>query len=202
MSFSPGLGVWIAGLLSLMVYSFLWRDNPLYRAAEHAFVGLAAAYSVVLLYHETLRPRIVDDLITAGKWQLLFPILLGVLIYASFSNRYAWLARIPIAFWLGYGAGKHLAYDPAVILTQVKDSFIKLDSINNILLFLGIIGTISYFLFTLKSQASAPVRYGRFIGKWTLMVAFGALFGQAVTSRISTLLGYLGFLFGDWLHIL
>ena len=36
---------------TLSVFSFLYRDNPLYRLAEHAFVGVAAGYGVVVEFH-------------------------------------------------------------------------------------------------------------------------------------------------------
>jgi hypothetical protein len=35
-----------------------------------------------------------------------------------------------------------------------------------------------------------------------MMVAFGALFGNVVMSRISLLIGRVQFLLGDWLHII
>ena len=33
---------WIAAFLTLCVFSFLYRENPFYRFAEHLFVGSAA----------------------------------------------------------------------------------------------------------------------------------------------------------------
>ena len=35
------IGIWIAALLTLCIYSFLYRDNPFYRFAEHLFVGVS-----------------------------------------------------------------------------------------------------------------------------------------------------------------
>jgi len=37
-----------AALLTLFVFSFLYKDNPLYKFAEHLFVGVSAGYYIVL----------------------------------------------------------------------------------------------------------------------------------------------------------
>jgi len=54
--------VWTAALLTLMVFSFLWRDNPLYKLAEHIFVGVSAAYWMVVGFWTTLWPNAVARL--------------------------------------------------------------------------------------------------------------------------------------------
>ena len=43
MSFSAILGAWIAAFLTLGIFSYLYRDNPFYKIAEHVFVGVSAA---------------------------------------------------------------------------------------------------------------------------------------------------------------
>ena len=34
----------LAALLTICVFSFLWKDNPLYKFAEHLVVGVSAGY--------------------------------------------------------------------------------------------------------------------------------------------------------------
>ena len=50
------IGVWIAAFLTLCIYSFLYRDNPFYRFAEHLFVGISVGYGIVLSIHQGLIP--------------------------------------------------------------------------------------------------------------------------------------------------
>ena len=50
MTISGDFGVWIAALLTLCVFSFLYKDNPLYKFAEHLFVGVSAGYYIALNY--------------------------------------------------------------------------------------------------------------------------------------------------------
>ena len=68
------VGIWIAALLTLCIYSFLYRDNPFYRFAEHLFVGLSVGYFTVLTIHQGLIPFAWDPLsaaFTERQWEWL-----------------------------------------------------------------------------------------------------------------------------------
>ena len=43
---APGLGTWTAAACTLAVFSYLYRDNALWRAVEHLYVGLSAGYGL------------------------------------------------------------------------------------------------------------------------------------------------------------
>ena len=66
--------------------------------------------------------------------------------------------------------------------------------------------TVAYFLF-LEFKSSFGRTFQKItgvsgeIGKWVMMVAFGASFGATVMGRLTLLLGRLRFLFGTWLPI-
>lgn len=53
---------WIAAFLTLSILSFLFDDNPLYKAAEHLFAGVSAGYGVVIAYWEFIRPTLFSKL--------------------------------------------------------------------------------------------------------------------------------------------
>jgi len=38
------IGRWVAAILTLCIFSFLYKDNPFYKFAEHLFTGVSAAY--------------------------------------------------------------------------------------------------------------------------------------------------------------
>ena len=42
------LGIWIAAILTLCIFSFLYQDNPAYKAAQSLFVGLTLGYVLVV----------------------------------------------------------------------------------------------------------------------------------------------------------
>ena len=48
------VGVWIAGLLTLGIFSFLYRDNPVYKLCESLFVGTSAGYWAVSFFWDNL----------------------------------------------------------------------------------------------------------------------------------------------------
>ena len=64
MSFSGSeiITAWISAFLTLSILSFLFNDNPLYKAAEHLFAGVSAGYGVVLAYWQFLRPSLIGKL--------------------------------------------------------------------------------------------------------------------------------------------
>jgi hypothetical protein len=57
-------GMWVtpgnilAVFLTLAIFSFLFRDNPIYKVAEHLFVGVAAGYFIVIEYHTVFLPNL------------------------------------------------------------------------------------------------------------------------------------------------
>lgn len=202
------LGVWIAAALTLAIYSFLYRDNPIYKFAEHLLVGISVGYLIVVAYNDTVIPKIVDPLFVHGQWLVLIPVILGLLMFSRFSSRFAWLSRPALAIYIGFGAGAAIpANMQANILAQMKATispFVNLNSfgqtINAILIAVGLICTLLYFYFSRKHEGA----FGKItrVGIYFLMVFFGATFGFTVMARISLLIGRAGFLLGDWLHII
>lgn len=106
------LGVWIAAALTLCIFSFLYKDNPFYKFAEHLFVGIAAGYGIVIQAKDGLEGTILEPIgeaAAAGQTGeiilIIVPVLIGLLFFAQFVPNYAWLVRIPFALTIGYGAG-------------------------------------------------------------------------------------------------
>ncbi|RKU08801.1 hypothetical protein C6501_16075 [Candidatus Poribacteria bacterium] len=118
-------GIWVAAFLTLCIYSFLYRDNPFYRFAEHLFVGISVGYLIVIGIHEGVIPLAWEPLSKAmnalwteiigettpetrkalrGLFRIL-PIAIGLLFFARLSPSHTWLIRIPIAILIGFGAG-------------------------------------------------------------------------------------------------
>ena len=57
-SLSRTVGVWVAAVLTLCIFSFLYRDNPFYKLAESVLVGVSAAYWMVVAYWDVLIPNL------------------------------------------------------------------------------------------------------------------------------------------------
>ena len=112
---SQTFGVIAAAGITLAIFSFLYRDNPIFRAVENLFVGLGLGVTVYITWFNYLKPNIYDKLVRpifsptatvqSSDYWLLIPFFLGVLMLARASRRHGWISRYSICFVLGYGAG-------------------------------------------------------------------------------------------------
>ncbi len=109
-----GLFIWmtVALLLTLAIFSFLFRDNAVYKFAEHLFVGVSVGYSIYVSYTTLFLPRVWNPMrraLGAGNYLLavwlLLGIMIGILYFSRFSGRHAWLSRYPICITVGFGTG-------------------------------------------------------------------------------------------------
>jgi hypothetical protein len=98
---SSGPWVWIAGALTLAIYSFLYKDNPFYKVAEYIFVGLSAGYWAVYLFWNFAYPNLFQPLFSEGNYWNIIPIVLGFMMFTQLSKRFAWMVRFPLTFVLG-----------------------------------------------------------------------------------------------------
>jgi hypothetical protein len=62
MNFSEIFGAWIAVFLTLSIFSYLYRDNPFYKIAEHIFVGLSAGYWASVYFWTQIQPNLFGRL--------------------------------------------------------------------------------------------------------------------------------------------
>jgi hypothetical protein len=107
------VGTILAAGLTLIMYSFLYRDNPLFKIAENLYVGVALGYGAVITWQQSLRPEVYEPLFSAVTRDALIdallhrtvPIILGLLLLTRLSRKHAWLSRYTYALMIGWGAG-------------------------------------------------------------------------------------------------
>ncbi len=219
---SDGAGIWVAALLTLAIYSFLFKDNPVYRFSESLLIGLSVGFLVVTAFETTLMPKAfepvgegISKIFTTGGhgsftnfiW-ILMPVILGLLMFARFVPKYSWMSRIALALYIGFGAGASIpANMQSYILRQIDATirpFLHISSfwsiINALVVLVGLISTLFYFFFS-KEQKRMFGKVTR-VGTFYLMIFFGATFGYTVMARISLLIGRLTFLLRDWLGLI
>ncbi|HEY7728440.1 MAG TPA: hypothetical protein VID50_08300, partial [Candidatus Eisenbacteria bacterium] len=197
-------------------FSFLYRDNPVYKFCEHLFVGVSAGYWVVLTFFSVVRPNLLDPLWqgffragpTAETWFLLIPLLLGVMLFSRFFPRGDWLSRWPIALILGvYPALRITGFGQGDFVEQLHGTLLPLwgtpsfwEAVNNAILVVGLLTTLLFFFFS-KEHTGALGGAAK-LGIYFLMVSFGASYGYTVMARISLLIGRVMFLLQDWLGVM
>ncbi len=199
------IGTWIAAGLTIAIFSFLYRDNPLYKFAEHLYVGVSAGFGVIYVWAFDLKPMLIDRFISehgVERWILLIPAILGVLMLTRWTGKLAYLSRLPISFTVGIGAGLGITGSiQGFLLPQMQATLLPLTTINNIILVIGVITTILYFYFSREFKGKGWQLALR-AGIVFIMVSFGASFGYTVMARISLLIGRVFFLLSDWLHLI
>jgi hypothetical protein len=213
-----GLGIWVGALLTLCVLSFLYKENPFYRFAEHAVVGASVGYGLVLSYFLMFKPYWIDEMILGvaqGKPRAFAMIpagLVGLCWLTALSPRWGWLARYPMAVTMGVGSGYAIPIMiQAGILVHMRATWENLiirgdggiDVLGTIwgaTILIGVLSVLCYFFFSLPHKGV----YGHFtkLGIWFLMISFGASFGYTVMARLSLFVGRLQFLLSDWLGLI
>jgi hypothetical protein len=218
--------VWIGALLTLMIFSFLYKDNVFYKFAEHLFVGVSAAYWMVVGVHTTIIPNLLGKLWpraaavwlpAAGEWEMdlwfLIPLVFGLLLLTRLLKKVGYLSRWSMGLIIGYAAGTNLIrYLQSDFMSQISHTMIPLfvkdgggglafgETFSNGILFFGTICGLVYFFFS--AEHKGILRPMSRIGIWVLMVTFGASFGYTVMARISLLTGRVQYLLRDWLGVI
>ena len=217
------LGIIVAAGLTLVMYSFLYRDNPLFKAAENLYVGIALGYGAILTIRLSLMPEIVRPLfIDPPHWHAfglelarrIVPLLLGLLLLTRLSRKYGWMSRYSYTLMVGWGAGIGIPIVAhSYILQQLEASVRPLGAaagagaaslatigavVGALVILIGTVTVLFYFFFSVehKGVGGGVSR----VGIWFLMVSFGASFGMTVMGRVSLLIGRIGFLMDEWLQ--
>lgn len=208
MSFDVLLGAWVAAGLTLFILTFLYKDNPLFKLAEHLYVGISLGYTVVKGVDLFFR-LVIDPVFKEGDSSRLIPVLIGLLMLARYAPKIAWLSRIAFAFFVGVGSG--LAIPRLIssnILKQIEDTARPLVSagadggiqaswsltdpsstLNSIVILIGVLSVLFYFFFSVEHHG--PGKGVAVTGIVFLMLAFGAAFGYTAMARLSLLIGRL-----------
>jgi hypothetical protein len=213
--------VFLAGVSTLAIYSFLVRENPVYRLFEHFFIGIAAGWGMVktvtnFLWPQILKPMLGMDQIPFPDGSFaterdpllllyLLPMAFGMLYYCIYSRRWRWLAQMVIGMQFGYAGGLAFKGTFTELLPQVFNSFKPLwvpndvgQTLTNWFFMFTLLSVFSYFFFTFRRGTSGVQRFTMVSGRWLMMGCFGAFFGSTIMARMALLVERLHFLINTW----
>jgi hypothetical protein len=206
---SMGTFLWtsLGAFFTLATFSFLYKDNPFYKLAEHLVVGVSAGYFVIILWHNGLIPNLFSRLndgnfyflwLDSSRPWYLIPALLGVMMWTRFIRKWAWVSRWPMALYLGIATGLAIPLEMKNrVLRQLESAMISIDwgnffgngyldtaaGYSQLIVFIGTLSALFYFFFS-KEHTGLFKGVAR-LGIWVLMIGFGASFGYTVMARIS-----------------
>jgi hypothetical protein len=198
---------------TLAMLSFLYRDNPIYKLAEHIYVGVAAGYGLVIIVAQTIKPNFWDcisPLFTAapgGNWIRLGAGVFGILFLMRLNKKTFWLSMYPLAMMVGtFAALRMTGLTNSDLVGQLHGTINCLDfknialfawgkpsMMNNLLIFIGVICVLSYFFFSLEHKGTLKI--SGTIGIYFLMITFGSSYGYTVMARVSVLIGRISALY-------
>ncbi|HYP21251.1 MAG TPA: hypothetical protein VEY08_14360 [Chloroflexia bacterium] len=208
------IGGIVAGLLTLMVFSYLIGANPLWRVAQSLLVGVSVGYVTLVILTQVIAPQVARVIVPpvdapeAERWLAAVPVALGLLLLLRVAYPGAWPASFGLNLVVVVGASLALGGALAgTIVPQALDTMRVLDFgtldagsiariVGNIVLVVGVVCALAYFTFAARpdGQRPAPVKALSVVGRWVLVISFGALLGSLATTFYAALIERLIFL--------
>lgn len=207
------ISAFIGLILTLLVFSYLIGDNPLFRIAIYLFIGVASGYAAAVVWHSVLLPRLFAPILSADPNQILpviVPLGLSVSLVAKLSPRISWLGSFAMAMLVGVGAATALS--GAVIGTLIPQSRAAMDAfasptaarfVQGAFMLVGTTLTLAYFQFSATRTADGTVRRNAILGflagagrvfiAITLGVLFAGVYMAALTAMIERLSSVINF---------
>lgn len=208
------LGTFISALLTIMVLSYLWRDNAAFRIATYAFVGVAAGYAGAVAWHNVLAPALVEPVLEQGlavvsDLTVIVPWFLILLLAFKISPRLSKVGSVSTALMVGVGAA--VVVGGAITGTLLPQSMAAMNTLspaavtpttgetglertaNVLILLLGTLSTLVYFRFSAsRSQTGEKERTWlasaiAYVGRIFIAVTFGVMYAGVLMSTIIVL---------------
>jgi len=206
----------ISFLFTLLIFSYVIGDNPLFRGAAYIFVGVSSGYIAVVAVWQVIMPHLIYPLLSAAAARTLFNlevilplglILLGGLMLIL--PRQAVLGRIPLAFIVGVGVAVTLIGAlGGTLIPQVMSTINALDmnaaaargiglieaAVNGAIILAGTILTLVYFHFGARQKPDGSMRRLGLIealawgGRIFIGIALGTVFAGIYSAALTALI--------------
>jgi hypothetical protein len=205
----------IGFLLTLMVFSYLVGDNPLFRIAVYLFIGVSSGYAATVVVNSVLIPRLgllrandVNQLILA-----VIPLLFGVTLLAKLSPRISWIGNFAMAVLVGVGAA--VAIGGALLGTLMPQLGAAIGTfdvrsaetglavasklLQGVVMLGGTVITLASFHFSAGRAADGtpkrhPIIEGiAWVGRLFIAITFGVLFAGVYVSALTAMIERLSF---------
>jgi len=208
------IGGIVASLLTVMVFSYLLGANPLWRIAQSLLVGVSVGYVSLVILTQVVAPQVArviqppEGTTTTDRLLAAVPVALGLLLLLRIAYPGAWPASfglnlvVVVGSTLALGGALAGTLIPQALDTMRLMNFGRTDAAGiaalagNIVLVAGVVCALAYFAFGAKADGTrfAPIRQVSVVGRWVLVIAFGAILGSLATTFYFALIDRLDFL--------
>lgn len=211
------ISAFVGLILTLLVFSYLIGDNPLFRFAIYLFIGVSSGYAATAVWHNVLMPRLFSRLGDLNQLILLIvPLILGISLLAKLSPRISWLGNFAMAVLVGVGAAT--AVGGALIGTLLPQAEAAMNMFDpgapgggsffarlfqGGVMLIGTVLTLASFHYTLGRAADGAAKSNRILdgvawaGRLFLAITLGVLFAgvymaalTAMIERLSSLINF------------
>ena len=196
-------------ILTLMIFSYLIGDNPLFRIAVYLFIGVSSGYAATVVWHYVLVPKLFEPLRDPAQLRvLLIPLLLSFSLFAKLTPRISWIGNFAMAVLVGVGAAAALGGALlGTLIPQVQASMDAFDVraaggvsnaflmlIEGIVMLVGTVFTLASFHFSAQRAADGTPKRNRlfegiaWIGRIFIAVTFGVLFAGVYMAALTAMI--------------
>jgi len=203
-------GLVAGAVLTLMIFSYLLGDNPLYRLALHLFIGALVGYSFGIVLRDVLVRTVLAELGT-NPLGVVIPLVLGILLLLKGFPRHARVGNLSVAYLVGVGTAVALsgallgALVPQVgatgrALNVASGASFRAGLLDGLLIVVGTVCTLMVPTFTARKQGGLAGVWAQFVGlavglgRIFLIVALGVAFAGALTASLSIFIGRIQYL--------
>ena len=204
------LGIWVGFALTLMVYSYIIRDNFLYRIAVYVFVGLTAGYTSIVTIESVLVPWFDVTVNTgeAAKVGLgLTPVMLALLLFLKNSRRFGYIGNLGLAIVVAVGAGVALVGALTGTLIPLAQDTVNASNgelADGLVILVGVTSSLIYFQYLARrTRDNRVVRFRSLqlfsaVGQGFIVVTLGALYAGAILTSLAIFSERIGFMLGQF----
>jgi len=211
-------------ILTLMIFSYLIGDNPLFRFAVYIFIGVSSGYAATVIWHYVLIPKLIEPLGDPNQLVLLVvPLILSFSLLAKLSPRISWIGNFAMAVLVGVGAAAAIGGALlGTLLPQVQASIDAFDFrsvttsselilkfFDGAVMLVGTVLTLAAFHFGAKRAPDGTPQRNRILeglawfGRIFIAITFGVLFAgvymaalTAMIERLSSIINFIRQLIG------
>jgi hypothetical protein len=203
-------GLVVGAVLTLLIFSYLLGDNPLYRLALHLFVGALVGYSFGIVLRDVFVGMVLAQLLT-NPLAVVVPLVLGILLLFKGFPRQAYIGNFSVAYLVGVGTAVALSgallgtLVPQVGATGRALSPAALASFrtglpDGLLIVAGTVCALMATAFAARKRRGLAgawaqiVRLAARVGRMFIVVAIGVAFAGALTASLSIFIGRIQYL--------
>jgi len=181
--------MWIIGIMIVFTLSYAIKESPLFRIVEFFVLGIASGILVINTYKNLLGLVWVKGIVEGEYWLVLAFIFSLLLFTRFFGVNIRWLNRWPLSLYVGNYMGialrASITHNFALITGTLLLGKKLTTDVNALIFWIATMTVISYFIFTRKHTGALGITSK--IGRYFIMVSFGALWGGTLYERLALL---------------